>query len=1355
MAILKTVPYKLDMHVLNSLRLSKRLQFPILLLVGGLVAWPFNSAVAVPANPEPQEVTQPDGTNIQLRLRGDEYFHWTETTNGYAVVKDTDNFWKYARPATNRAEFRAISGARVGSDNPGRLGLRQHDLPDAKLVRSLVEENRRGMKGEPKELPVTKSSTNKTSAATTPSSADQSTNVPPPDVQPPDEPPHPIPVQGVKSIKNLVILACFSDQWDSANNTVLPAYGRPPSDYDPLFNQVGYNADGAVGSVKDYYIETSYGKLTINSTVTVWVQLPHVQSYYHNNQGALAADAVAAADAQGVDFTQFDSDGDGWVDILDIIHSGYGEEAGGGLHPDWVWSVQGSMSSVFTQTKNGVSVKLYKYHTEPALRGNSGTGISRIGVIAHETGHFFGLPDLYDYSSTTDGLGYWCEMSGGTWNGGDGKSPAHFSAWAKVFLGFAKTVPVHSKTRFSLPRVEDNDEVGMLRDGMSNDEYFLIENRAQVGFDNDPNIHPGLVIYHVDQQSANNDLGTWPHPAVKIEEADGNDSLGSKTAMSQGGDVWTSTTGLASGFRDQTGNQSANAMMYQTPISPATYSYNRSDSSASYSYNRLNNFSAAGSTMTFDVQSLKTDAPKQNALPAPFTVAWAPSSEATKYEIQESSPTTLTSFFDGAENADDLQDNWYVAGKTLRSSGGSHAGSYSYALLQANYGNVQSMMLRKPFKVTASTVISFYLMSHVAPYTDSGMQPPPAGTLQCQVSNDGGNTWKTLGVYNGYINSWSSRSYNYTTIHTAGINEGDMCSLRFVVDIEYIYGWSGFPNTGFALDDISITDTEIAGYGNWTSLNNNVTATSYTISGKTAGTYAYRVQAYANDAWQGYGSVGETTVRANQAPVWTVNPITGSDANVAIPYSGSIANQASDEVNDVMTFSKVSGPAWLTVCSDGTIAGTPPAGSGGLNSFTVRVTDSAGNHADTTLTVFVNTPIADWRMNESAGPTISDSVGSFNGTAAGTLSYHQAGAPNAGVGNYAIGFSGSGTAVSVPALNLNSSTVTITALIRISAGQPYRAPIFMWRGTAMGLRFDDNTGSGNSSNHTLSPVWSGSGWISTLVVPENQWTFVAMVVGPSSLTVYMSTGSGVSSYTVNNTFASAAFDTASYIGWDSNYAGDTRRFNGTMDDVAVYGTSLTASQVSQLATAAFVQQPVANSDSYSRAPGVGIKIRASDLLANDTVASSYTPAYDSCEATTANGVTLGVSGSGSSTMIIYPSSAGNSADSFHYTMSDGHGGIAAGTVSISINTTVTGPQANISVNSGAATMTFYGIPNYHYAVQRSSDLSTWTDIMVTSSASVDNSLNYSVVTAPVGGAFTVTDSSATGTSAYYRLRAAP
>lgn len=120
-------------------------------------------ATAVPADPEPVAVEQPDGTDIRLRLKGDESFSWHETSEGYAVVKDpTDGFWKYARPATNRVAFVAIPDARVGKGDPARHGIRRHAMPDPKMLRIYIKERRRALEGAPEELPIPGTATNKT-----------------------------------------------------------------------------------------------------------------------------------------------------------------------------------------------------------------------------------------------------------------------------------------------------------------------------------------------------------------------------------------------------------------------------------------------------------------------------------------------------------------------------------------------------------------------------------------------------------------------------------------------------------------------------------------------------------------------------------------------------------------------------------------------------------------------------------------------------------------------------------------------------------------------------------------------------------------------------------------------------------------------------------------------------------------------------------------------------------------------------------------------------------------------------------------------------------------------------------------
>ncbi len=827
-------------------------------------------AIAVSAFPGTVNVTQPDGNVIALQLRGDEHFHWMESAQGYAVAQDTaDGFWKYALPAKDRAAFDLIPSARVGVADPVALQLKKGALPGAAALKKQIESHRLQLSGATagQNVPAAKSAS--LSAAV------------------PVLPPLNIPVSGVTTVKNIVILACFNDHWDGVGGTVLSSQGRvSTTEYTDLFNQVNHTTDAAVGSVRDYYKEVSYGKLTVNSVATVWVHLPQNESYYGGdapyldaNVALLASDAIEAAATAGFDFSQGDSDGDGWVDSLTIIHSGHAQEYGGNPS-NCVWSHQGEISAPVT--KNGVSMK--RYHTEPALRGNvASTAIIRIGVICHEMGHFFGLPDLYDYSGTTGGVGRWDIMSNGSWNGAssDGRSPSHFSAWCKYMLGFVHPQTVHSLSGVSLPRVEDNAQVHLIRDGMSNGEYFLVENRAKVGFDNDTAIYPGLLISHIDSKSENNDLGTWSHPVVKIEEADADNSLGTSSSLSEVGDVWTSTNGLVGGFRDQTADVDANAMMYQ-----AAHAYNRADTSASYSYVRLNTFSATGTPMTYSLSTLLPTVSDLSSTLHDYNVTWGACTNATQYEIQEGVPVTLTSFSDDAEDQDAMNDNWYVSGTVQRSNSRAQAGSYSYGMPRYDgtrwYSTVQSLSLRNPFKVTASTSISYYMLSHTLAGT---------GKLSCQISNDGGDTWRTLGSYDGYVDAWSQKVYNYAAISATGIAANDWCVLRFVADFEYTNGWSTYPGYGYAIDGISVTSTEIPGNGSWTTLSSSVAGTTYALTGKGNGIYPYRIRAFANGVWQAYGSVGTVTVLAP----YTVNFQTDGTAGASLTgtVSQSIASGGS------------------------------------------------------------------------------------------------------------------------------------------------------------------------------------------------------------------------------------------------------------------------------------------------------------------------------------------------------------------------------------------------------------------------------------------------------------------------------
>lgn len=329
-----------------------------------------------------------------------------------------------------------------------------------------------------------------------------------------------------------VILADFPDYPGTTN----------PARYDTLLNSIGLFS---TGSVKEYFDEVSYGTINMEFLITpVWVRLPNNLTYYTNNQYGMgswpqnaqrmAYDAVLAADPY-LDFSQCDMDGNGEIDALIIIHAGPGAESTGNLNHIW------SHAWVIPVTLYVDGVRAYSYTTDPENAG--------CGVVSHELGHRpFGLPDLYDTDNSSEGLGNWCLMAAGSWNG-SGQVPAHMSAWCKIRLGFV-TVDTVRANRIGeiIPAVEDSPKVYRLwTNGSTGVRYFLVENRRLKKFDRAlPG--EGLAIYHVDDARTNNNNEWWPgqnylyHYKVALEQADGRWDLEHGTNRGDVGDLWPGTT---------------------------------------------------------------------------------------------------------------------------------------------------------------------------------------------------------------------------------------------------------------------------------------------------------------------------------------------------------------------------------------------------------------------------------------------------------------------------------------------------------------------------------------------------------------------------------------------------------------------------------------------------------------------------------------------------------------------------------------------------------------------------------------------------------------------------------------------
>jgi len=136
-----------------------------------------------------------------------------------------------------------------------------------------------------------------------------------------------------------------------------------------------------------------------------------------------------------------------------------------------------------------------------------------IGVFCHEFGHALGLPDLYDTDGSSEGIGEWGLMAGGGWcyRTGDplGSSPSHFTAWSKERLGWLEPIVVTGNVmQIEIPPAESSPIAYRLwTNGQTGGEYFLVENRQNLGFDagltrrqKDFSLTDsyGLLIYHVD-----------------------------------------------------------------------------------------------------------------------------------------------------------------------------------------------------------------------------------------------------------------------------------------------------------------------------------------------------------------------------------------------------------------------------------------------------------------------------------------------------------------------------------------------------------------------------------------------------------------------------------------------------------------------------------------------------------------------------------------------------------------------------------------------------------------------------------------------------------------------------------------
>jgi len=319
------------------------------------------------------------------------------------------------------------------------------------------------------------------------------------------------------AVENAVPVLCIN--YSDTTTTYTPALVQAS-----LFGDIG-------NTMRTYYSQASYDLFSVNAGVPGaggWYTAANPHGTYQYDAGSLLREAVQQADAAGFDFSQYDNDGDGYVDAVALVHQGSGTETGGDDGTE-IWSHSSGISPP-EPTNDGVQVAAYITMPERFPLSWGGQQ-STVGVFCHEYGHALGLPDFYDYGGDSAGLGGWSLMAGGSWNGGvlPGDTPAGLDAWSRVYEGWVTPIaPTDDVIGASVPQVNTNPVIYKLpvHATAGEQEYFLVENRQQVGFD----LYipgNGLCIYHCDDNVYGNDNQWYPgldptnHYQVALEQADG------------------------------------------------------------------------------------------------------------------------------------------------------------------------------------------------------------------------------------------------------------------------------------------------------------------------------------------------------------------------------------------------------------------------------------------------------------------------------------------------------------------------------------------------------------------------------------------------------------------------------------------------------------------------------------------------------------------------------------------------------------------------------------------------------------------------------------------------------------------
>lgn len=276
-----------------------------------------------------------------------------------------------------------------------------------------------------------------------------------------------------RTYRQLVILVAFNDQDFSMDN--------PNEYYNNLFNQKDYNEREANGCVADYFRDQSNGMFNPQFDIIGPVYVDQSAKTKYNNDGhdAYVEASKKVVDSLKVDFSPYDWDGDKYVDQVIFISAGYCANTPSGVTnmEGWLWPNTGYLYPT-VKSSDGYTIRVASCCAEKWYNEIS----CGLGTICHEYSHCFGLPDLYPTDrSSFSVVDEWDLMDGGNYTCW-GWSPPNYSAEEKYRLGWLtpEEVSVSTKVRSLKPSAKGGK---VYRSQITADEYYLLENRQQTGWD--------------------------------------------------------------------------------------------------------------------------------------------------------------------------------------------------------------------------------------------------------------------------------------------------------------------------------------------------------------------------------------------------------------------------------------------------------------------------------------------------------------------------------------------------------------------------------------------------------------------------------------------------------------------------------------------------------------------------------------------------------------------------------------------------------------------------------------------------------------------------------------------------------